>query len=93
VGQGTALNVHIESLFVDCQGVYGGYDYQPVKFEKIFSLAPSEPRVVRDIQPYDVDNVRFHPDPRRMDLLKLIAQGRTLPRPEIENLVYRYVRQ
>lgn len=84
VGQGVALNVHVESIFVDCQGHYGGYNYLPVKFEKIFSLSPQEKRVVKDTQPYDVSRVRAVPDPGRLDLLRLIAEGSTYPQSELK---------
>jgi hypothetical protein len=84
VGQGVALNVHVESVLVDCRGRYGPDDYLPTKFEKIFSLSPDQKRVVKDTQPYDLSKVRAVNGLGRLDLLGLIAKGRTFPKPELK---------
>lgn len=84
IGLGVALNVHIESLFVDCQGRYGGYSYQPIKFEKLYSLSPNQKRAVKDTQPYDVAKARVVGGLGRLDLLGLVAKGNTLPKPELK---------
>lgn len=84
IGQGVALNVYIESLLVDCQGRYGGANYQPIKFEKLYSLSPNQKRIVKDTQPYDVAKVRAVGGLGRLDLLGLVATGRTFPNPELK---------
>lgn len=83
IGLGVALNVHMESIFVDCQGTYGAYNYLPVKFEKLYSLSPNQRKAVKDTQPYDVATARAV-GIGRPDLLALIAKGRTYPKPELK---------
>jgi hypothetical protein len=58
VGNGTALNVQIESIAVTCWGHLAMQDFLPVKFERIYSLAPKEHIRVKDTQPFDIATAR-----------------------------------
>jgi AraC-like DNA-binding protein len=71
VGQGVALNVNLESLFVFTAHKYGGTNYLPLKFERLYSLSPKEVRIVQDTQPYDVAKARYQGE-ERTDLLSLL---------------------
>jgi hypothetical protein len=68
IGNGTALNVQIESTFVTCFGNLAAHNYLPLKFEKVFSIAKDEGVRVKDTQPFDVSTAHYEGE-ERPDLL------------------------
>ena len=72
VGNGTALNIQIDSLMVNCMGHIGPHNHLPVRFERIYSLASVEQKWVNDIQPYD-EQTAYVVGARRPDLLRLLT--------------------
>jgi hypothetical protein len=68
IGNGTALNIQIESRFVNVMGHLGMQNYLPVRFERVYSLARNQMTRVQDIQPFDVATARAEGE-RRLNLL------------------------
>jgi hypothetical protein len=71
VGQAAALNVKIESIFVDLSHGFG-FKVIPMKFDRIYSLSPNQSVVVKDTQPYDIATARGLNE-TRPDLFKYLV--------------------